>query len=673
MKELLLEMYSEEIPARMQFDAEQAYTEIFHNYFKKHDLNHGDLKVYIGPRRITLHVENLPTTLPAKQIEVRGPKVDAPKQALEGFCNSYRVELTQLEIREVKGNQFYFLVQNEPEKQTADVLKSTLTDPIGEYVWSKSMFWGNYKIKWVRPLKNILCLFDGKIIDFEYGHLKANDQTFGHRFMSPAPFAVKNFEEYRQKLVEKFVIIDRQERLKIIQDGLSTEATKKGLTIKDDLNLLEEVAGLAEYPIVLRGNINEKFLQVPSEVLVTSMRSHQKYFSTFNNKGEFAPYFLFVTNIISPEPESIIQGNEKVLSARLSDALYFYNQDLKTTLEARKARLNSVVFHEKLGTLFDKVQRVEKICHIIDKDNQTASIAAKLCKSDILTEVVCEFPNLQGIMGYYYAKAEGLDEDIAAAIRDHYKPVGANDSVPTKSASIILALADKIDSLCGLMLAGEKPTGSKDPYALRRTALGIIRIIMENKIKINLNELTDFAINNYQFNAQQAKITHQEILLFIEERVKNYLKNSFDHKVIDAALDLSFEPDLVIASEKITALNTFLQEKLSTELMICYKRSNNIIDSEKVALNVDSSLLKSSFEQELFAAINKAETHLNNACADKNYAEALKILAALYQPLANFFDNVLVKDEDRNIAVNRLALLYKVKQSFEKVAKFDRL
>ncbi len=499
MRELILELFSEEIPAMMQKKAEEGYKAIFSKHLQENSIGFDILEVFVGPRRITLHVTGLPALLPAKEVELKGPKIDAPLQAIEGFCRSNNIAAGDLSQKEIKGQLFYVYIQKSAAAPIEQLLEQILPQAIGEYVWAKSMYWGEHNISWVRPLKNILCLFDGKILPIKFGHLEGNNISYGHRFMSSGELIIKGWQDYTAQLQNNHVVLSRLEREELIKKQLEEITSKHGLVINQDERLLEEVTGLVEYPTAMIGKIPEKFLSLPSEVLVTSMKTHQKYFSAFDKQGNFAPYFVFISNMTSP---SIVQGNEKVLSARLSDALYFYEQDKLVSLEARLAKLEKITLHTSLDSVKNKTTRIAAICEQLDEDNQALLAAAKLCKSDLVSEMVGEFPELQGIMGYYYAKHEGLGEEVASAIRDHYKPLGPSDNTPSGSAAL-LALADKMDNLVSLMIAGEQPTGSKDPYALRRQALGIIRIILERKIKVDLKELVEKAVEStiYKVNA----------------------------------------------------------------------------------------------------------------------------------------------------------------------------
>ena len=672
MSELLLELFSEEIPAMMQQKAAIAYKDIFSKYFVANAIEYKKIDVYVGSRRLTIHAVGMASKIAASEKEIKGPKITAPKDAIDGFCRSNNITPQQLLQVEVKGVEFYTYKQKIPAQNTRDILLDSLQTPIAEYVWPKSMYWGDYKIKWVRPLQNILCIFDGEIVPFEYGHIMANDQCYGHRFMSPKACTVSNFVEYRQKLKDNFVMLDAREREEYIQQALSKEASKLGLVIKDDAALLEEVAGLVEYPQVLVGKIDKEFLSVPSEILVSAMRSHQKYFSLFDKGGNFAPYFLFVSNIASVDVDVVVSGNEKVLSARLADALYFYNQDLKTTLSAKSERLKKVIFHAKLGSVKDKTLRIAEIVKFIEPGNVHAAQAALLCKSDIVSEVVDEFPTLQGIMGYYYAKAESLSDELAIAIHDHYKPQGPADQCP-KGAAAIVALADKIDSLCGLILVGEKPSGSKDPFALRRQALGIVRIILENKLNIDIADLVAFAANRYKDKINVKDESKKQILLFLEERLKYFFKDQYAVGVTASVLDLKVEANLTQIQSKMRAIKEFLASREGDDLLIAYKRASNILEDATTQGDVDKSAFVSEYEVTLFNCINECDIGIESALASKNYSESLQLLAGMRRPIADFFDNVMVKDKDAIIANNRMLLLARTKQIFDKIAKFDKL
>ena len=706
MSELLLELFSEEIPAVMQKDAETGFKEIFIKYFTRHEISFNNLAVYVGPRRVTIHAEGLPAKIAAKEIEIKGPKTEAPGQALEGFCRANSIMREELIIKEISGAKYYFIQRTIPEKNTQELLLDTLAEPIGEYVWPKSMYWSDYKIKWVRPLKNILCIFEGKAIPFKYGHLTANNCTYGHRFMAPAELKVQNFNEYHQGLEKQFVVLDRRLRAEKIKKSLEQAAGNLNLVLKDDPALLEEVAGLVEYPVVLTGKINQKFLGVPSEILIASMRSNQKYFSLFDRQDEFAPYFLFVSNIVSDEPTLVIEGNEKVLSARLSDALYFWQRDLADgALDKRQEKLKSVIFHAKLGTLHQKCERVKNIISYFNFESFCKPIllqggvmqvqdevlpklqnAAIICKNDITSELVGEFPELQGIIGYRLdekIKANGSVE-FSEAIRDHYKPLGPSDEVPVGPAAI-LAIADKIDSIVGLFLAGEHPTGSGDPYALRRQALGIIRIILEldesskkngnPRVHLNLKDLVEFCANQYknQINRQSIISGTGSVMSFLEDRVRYYLKDKYDIRVINAVLDFSKESDLVIIKTDLIALDELVKSESGQKLISLYKRAKNILAGQSPQGKVMDYPGK-DYDNNLFKYSGDVKEKISKPLSEGNLEQALNILLDFTIPITQFFDNVLVMDDSNpDLKNNRLCLLKEITELFEKVAGFDLL
>lgn len=668
MSELLLELFSEEIPAFMQKTAEEAYLNIFTKIFEEQEI-FTKVQVFSGARRITIHVTHLPQSILPQEIEIKGPAVGAPDAAIQGFCKAHNTNKLQLSTKLINNHLYYFFIKQIAEKDIKEVLPEIIVAAINRYSWSKSMYWGDYKIKWIRPLRNILCIFDGEILPLKFGHLTANNITYSHRLKSNKAVTINNFAEYKSKLSENDVVLERLERQEMIKVGLQEIANLHNLSLKEDERLVEEVTGLAEFPIVMIGKVPDKFLKLPREVLISSMRTHQKYFCLLDSKGNFAPYFLFVANGKFSDSELVVKGNEKVLAARLADALYFYKQDLSKSLKSRLSKFERVTFHTKLGNLKQKTARLEIICNYLAPQNKSLHLAAKLCKSDLVSEMVGEFPELQGIMGCYYAMHEGLGEEVAEAIRDHYKPQGPSDNVPTGNAAL-LAIADKLDSLIGLMLAGEAPSGSGDPYALRRQTLGIIRIILENKLQINIVELISFAADLYKDLSNR---NNDLINSFFEERAKFYFKNQYDSLLINAVLDLKTENDLVVINLKLDALQKFLMSDEGKELLTAYKRASNILGDKRIGGEIDINIFSSKYEKELFSLITNLSDQIINSVTDKDFTQALTLLASLLLPIADFFDNVLVNDEYLKIANNRLLLLQNTCDLFHKVAKFDCL
>lgn len=712
MSELLIELFSEEIPAVMQARAEKSYLDIFARYFQEKEINFAGLKVFIGPRRITIYVAEIDKETKDKFFSIKGPRIDSSDAAINGFCRANNINRSELIPKDVKGQICYFYEKDIAGKPVKAILEDSLQEPIMEYVWPKSMHWSNYKIKWVRPLKNILCVLDGEVIPFKLGHLIANNITFGHRFMGlEEKIEVTDFLKYKKDLEKNFVILDREDRKARISDGIKEKIEilnkeyETNYLIKEDTVLLEEVAGLAEYPVVLCGEIEDRFLELPSEILVSSMRAHQKYCNVFwktilaDNNQSFVPgsdqekiskFFLFVSNIKSSNDDKnnenlVIKGNQKVLSARLSDALYFYQQDLKKPFDSTADGLSRVIFHAKLGSLKAKVERLTKLIMedmdhsmVLSHEKRAAYEAALICKNDIISEVVGEFPNLQGIIGYYYGLKSGKSQEIAVAIRDHYKPQGPSDKVPEGAAAIV-AVADKIDSLCGLMLAGERATGSGDPFGLRRLALGIIRILsLENEKdgrieggihSLGILNLVNSSCHRYQDVVNYKKEDENQIINFVEERYKHYLKEQ-GHTInqINAVIDFRKNDNLLCLRRNLLSLKDFLDSQDGEGLLNSYKRINNILSNQSPVGEIDKHLFN-NYEKDLFEFVDNE----SNSISTLNFYMSLKTIANLKPIIDSFFDNVMVMDSDAKIANNRLLLLARTKQLFNKVANFDLL
>lgn len=669
MSELILELYTEEIPAFMQKKAEEAYYNIFTKAFELEEIMYQHLEMHVAARRVVLHATGLPPKTIAKHIELKGPKVGAPEVAIEGFCKTNNISKNDLVIKSIKDQECYVYESVKPEIELTKILPSVLEKAISEYIWPKSMNWGSYEMRWVRPMLNIMCIFDAQILDFSYFHLKANNQSFGHRFTNHDAFTISSWDEYIAGLAKHHVILDREERLKIITHEISIIESEKNLLVDVDPKLLEEVAGLVEYPSILIGRIPEKFMHVPNEILSLAMRTHQRYFTTRTKDGEFAPYFVFASNLPNAGV-GVAEGNEKVLSARLADAAYFYTQDQKIPLKNRLDKLKEVVFHAKLGSIYDKSERLVKLCEYLKPNDLALAKAALLCKCDLVTEAVVEFPELQGIMGSYYAKLEGVSDEVTFAIRNHYLPLGNNDDVPSKYAAY-LALADKMDSLVGLMFAGERATGSKDPYALRRYALGIIKIILKNHIEgISTRRFVEYSFGLY---GPQNEALTQEILSFIEDRLRHYLKEEYDPNVIAAAIDFSLDDDLCMIEKKISALHNFTRSMKGDLLLQLYRRVNNILGAEHIDAKIDVSKFKTLEEKNLYNTINDISPKVADAVVRKNFEDVFNLLGILEGSIGQFFDNVLVNDDDHFIAQNRKALLVSISRLFSQIARFENL
>ncbi len=683
MTELLLEIFSEEIPALMQEAAEKNYKIIFAKIFAENQifLKDENIEVYSGPRRITIHVKEMAVNLNIKSEEIKGPKISAPSSAIDGFCKSNHISLSDLSVIIIRDAEYYAYVK--PEKQVAakDLLMNILPKAIKQHIWPKSMYWGEYDIEWVRPIRNILCIFDGEILPIKYGHIEANNYTFGHRISGNNPIIVTSFEDYKKKLQETYVILDRNERINIIQKGIKELSDRFNLSVVLGPTWLIEVAGLVEYPVVMNGNINEKFLNLPDEILVSTMWMHQKYFPTYyvhkeKNKTELAPFFIFVSNVPNIPETNIIKGNEKVLIARLNDSLYLYEQDKlfyqndypNFTNSFKKLEL--VNFHSKLGSMKQKIDRLVAICEYLEPNNEKLYRASLLSKIDLTSEIVKEFPEIQGLMTAHYLEILGEDEDIIKIIQNNYVD-------NTYVAPGDLKMHDYMDNLVGLMMAGERATGSADPFALRRSAIAIIKNILHQNIsnasKYNLKPLIGFCTKQFQTEFPDLPDKNIEILSFIEERAKFYFKDDYSHEIINGCLDLQKEDNLIFTQNKMQMLQKFLQTKISESLISSYKRVANITEKQNIKFEIDEKLFVDNHEVLLYKQAMNIDKNIDEYIKKRRYDEAFQGLANIQKPLNDLFDNVMINDPNSEIAHNRLMLCVLIKSLFQKIANFDYL
>jgi len=653
------------------------------------------VKGFAGARRLTVVATGLPARQPDRREEKKGPRVGAPERAVEGFLKSAGLSsLDQCEQREDKKGAFYVAVIDQKGRDTSELIASFMPEIISGFSWSKSMRWGDNDLRWVRPLHSVLCVFDSEIVDFEIDGIKSGDKTEGHRFMAPDEIQTRGFEDYVLKLRAAKIVLDTEERKEIIAGDAATLCQAQGLELVDDAGLLNEVAGLAEWPVAMMGAFDEKFLALPDEVLTASMRGHQKYFSVRDPKtGNLANKFICVANIEAPDGGTAMrQGYERVLTARLSDGWYLYNQDLKTPLETRIKELNKVTFFEGLGSVGDKAKRVaalaKELAEGVGADPEKAGEAATLAKADLVSGMVYEFPELQGVMGGYYALEEGRPEEIAGAIRDHYKPAGQDDDVPTAPVSVAVALADKIDTLTAFWAIDKKPTGSSDPFALRRAALGVISITLQNQIRHNLFHvfLPNFKrLEGVHTDPIAAHLTHGSNLVeFFHDRLKVHLRERGSrHDHVDAVLEDpggDLHDDLVLIVRRLDALEVFLKTDDGANLAAAYKRAVNILKAEEKKDGapadpggVAAGLLKEPQEKSFFAALCEAEAKTEKAVASEDFETAMSALAALRAPVDHFFDKVTVNADDPKLRANRLSLLARFRAATSTVADFSRL
>jgi len=704
MPDLLIELLSEEIPARMQAQAAEDFRRIVARRLEEAGLSFNEAVSFVTPRRLTLLVRDLPLRQPDRTEERKGPRVGAPDKAIEGFLRSAGLKsLDECEQRTVGNATFWFLVRERKGGEARKVLPGLVAESILEMPWPKSMRWADTTARYVRPLHNVLAIFDGKPLEGAFqvggsiGGLRFNAETRGHRFLAPEPFSVSGWDEYRAGLRARHVMLDPAERKETIGSEVTRLATAEGLTLKEDRGLLTEVVGLVEWPVVLVGSIDDAFMEVPPEVLTTAMRTHQKYFSLLREDGSLAPRFATVANMVAADGgRQILAGNERVLRARLSDARFFWDQDRETPLEASLPALDEVVFHARLGSVGDRARRLERLAEAIagyvpGADPAAAREAARLCKADLVSGMVGEFPELQGIMGRYYALEQKLDPAVADAIADHYSPQGPGDRCPTMPVSVAVALADKADILTGFFAIDERPTGSRDPYALRRAALGMIRLILENRLRVPLRAvfgaayeiyretLPTFAAASPEGLPPEAVVT--QLLDFFADRLKVHLREEgVRHDMIAAVFALGDEDDLVRLLARVHALEAFVASEDGANLLTAYRRARNIVAIEEKkdaaryeGADVDAGAFAAPEEQRLLRELETAREVSAAAREAEDFSAAMGALAALRTSVDAFFDEVTVNTEDSDLRANRLRLLSAIRSTMEESADFSKI
>jgi len=698
MAQLLLELFSEEIPARMQAQAGRDLERLARDHLAKAELAFGEVRTFAGPRRLTLVIDGLPLAQADRTEERKGPRTNAPEKALEGFLRSTGLTLEQLEVRD----GVYFGQLDKPGRTVPVIVAEMVEAIVRAFPWPKSMRWGGGTLRWVRPLKRILCVFDGAVAPFAIDGIESGDLTEGHRFMGEdhAPFAVANFDDYAAKLRARYVVLDAAERKSIILERSRAVCAARGLELVEDEGLLDEVAGLVEWPAPVLGDMDAGFLDLPAEVIRTSMRVHQRYFAVRDlATARLAPHFLVVANIEATDGGAVIaHGNARVLTARLSDARFFWTEDQKPgAIEAWLEKLNGVTFHAKLGTMAQRVERItalaEEIAPLVGADPKLAGLAARLCKADLASGMVGEFPELQGVMGGYYVRqtlakssmGSGLSADnidaIADAVRDHYKPLGPSDSVPTAPLSVAVALADKVDTLTGFFAIGEKPTGSRDPFGLRRATLGVIRLVLTLKRPLALTQVLSVALQAFDSVAAAGggDALIDDLLAFFADRLKVLLRDEGKrHDLVDAVFALG-DDDLVRIVARVEALDGFLKTDDGASLLAGYKRASNILRIEEKKDGVSYAgapeTLPGSAPEEaaLMAALATAGPQIDGAVAREDYTAAMIALSELRRPLDDFFDKVFVNDPDLAVRRNRLLLLSQIRAAADRVADFSRI
>ncbi len=700
MPDLLLELFSEEIPARMQRQASENLKKLVTDALVDGGLVYEGAKAFVTPRRLALSIHGLPAKQPDLKEEKKGPRVGAPEGAIQGFLKATGLKsIADAKVQHDKKGDFYIAITEKKGKATQEVFAELIPQIVRTFPWPKSMRWGSGNLVWVRPLHSIICTFgpeteEPEVVRFEIDGVRSGNTTLGHRVMSSGEIAVRRLEDYAKKLEAARVVLDADRRKEIILTDARNIALAQGLELVEDEALLEEVAGLVEWPVVLMGEFEAAFLDIPPEVIRATIRINQKCFVLRDPRtGKLANRFILVSNLEAADGgEAIKAGNARVIRARLSDAKFFWDTDRKTRLEARLPKFEQITFHEKLGTQAARIERIARLAKelapVVKADPAKAEKAARLAKADLLTEVVGEFPEVQGLMGKYYAAAEGIDPEIAAACEDHYKPQGPNDRVPNAPVSVAVALADKIDTLAGFWAIDEKPTGSKDPYALRRAALGVIRIVLDNKVRLPLlSGAFRKALAALPKMPDQKKVKdapsispEEDLLGFFGDRLKVYLREAgARHDLVDAVFALEGQDDLVLIVRRVEALGKFLDTEDGKNLLAGYKRAANILsieekkDKKPYSGEPDAAKLAAPEEKALAAAIKTAENEIAAALKNEDFEAAMRAMAKLRAPVDAFFDKVIVNAEDKAVRENRLKLLNRIREATRQVADFSRI
>ncbi|GKY87231.1 glycine--tRNA ligase subunit beta [Sinisalibacter aestuarii] len=739
MADLLIELFSEEIPARMQARAGEDLKKLVTDGLVEAGLTYSAAAAFTTPRRLTLAIEGLPAMSPDTREERKGPRTDAPEKALEGFLRSTGLTKDQLEARPDKKGDVWFAVIAHKGRPAAGIVAEVLEGAVRTFPWPKSMRWGAGSLRWVRPLHSVLCILTDEhgasVVPLEIDGLKAGDTTQGHRFMAPGDIRVSSFEDYAARLKAAYVVLDPAERAETIRHDAGQKAFALGFELVDDKGLLAEVSGLVEWPVVLMGDIADEFIELPPEVLQTSMKEHQKFFSVKNpGTGRIEKFVTVANRETADDGATILAGNQKVLAARLADAKFFWENDLRNVerhgLDPWLGKLAHVTFHARLGSQARRIARIAglagEIAPMVEADRKEAKQAARAAKADLASEMVYEFPELQGIMGRYYARRAGFSDAVADAVRDHYAPLGPSDAVPSAPVSVAVALADKLDTLTGFWHIDEKPTGSKDPFALRRAALGVIRLVLENGLRLQLDRLIDAQILRHQIEPledeeEQALLktllgniashgvfgsavraiideakenapdwlgrieNHKpdlsdDLLAFIHDRLKVYLRDrGLRHDVIDACLHLPGKDDLALVVTRAEALQAVLDTDDGANLIQGFKRANNILiqaeeaDGVEYSYGPDAKFAEDETETALFAALDAAEAKIGPAMIAENFEAAMAAMASLRGPIDAFFDNVQVNTDNQVIRRNRLNLLARIRDICLRVADLTRI
>ena len=686
MSEFFLEVFTEEIPAKLQSSARNNLLKLFRDFFESESIEtHGKEKAYSTPNRLIIHFDKIKKDIIKKAEEIRGPKTEAPDIAIEGFIKSNNIKKKDIFKKKTDKGEFYFFKKPKIKLKTHDILEKNIPNILNSISWNKSMKWGQYQLYWGRPLKSILAVLDGKTLKFKYHHLNSSNTTYIDKNLEEKTKLFKSFSEYQSYFKKLKIIIDNNLREKFIYEELKKISLRKNLKIEIDKNLLKEVTDLVEKPKILFCSFDKKFLLIPEEIIILTMKYHQKYFSILDNNGKLTNNFF----VVSDNEDShgyIKSGNESVIEARLSDAEFFWRKNKSQNMVKQVSGLKKINFFKGLGSYFEKVQRIRKLSGIISDEllisKEKIEIASSICKVDLLSDLVGEFPELQGILGGYFANAQGFEKDVCLAISEHYLPIGIDSKIPKKPYSVALSLSDKLDSLVGFFGKNLKPSSSKDPYALRRSATGIIRIIIENNLKFKLRDLINYSANLY--NQQELKIEdgnlQHEIGEFLVDRLRNYMKEKeIRTDIIESAIGNNGIDNILDTYKKALNFNKVIKKQIGEDVVFIYKRASNIISEpiKKKELeqmsNADPGLFKNEMEKNLYKKIHEIRKFFTNVANENEYQNMLIELASSKKEVTDFFDNVTVNDENDAIRINRLGLLQMLCATFNNYFNFSKI
>ena len=685
MSDFFLELFSEEIPASLQRNSRKVLLESFQKLFEENKISFKKSSSFSTPNRLIILFKGLSKEITQKAEEIKGPNVNAPEKAIEGFLRSNKIDKKDLFKKMIEKGEFYFFKKSSKKTNTINLLEEQTPLILNKLQWKKSMRWGNYNLSWARPLKSILAVFDDKNLVFKFHHLICSNTTFIDKEFEGKKKIFKNFKSYKDFFNQSGIIIDQVLRKNFIIKEFEKISKKKSFTIESNNKLLDEVTDIVEQPNILICKFDEKFLSIPKEILIITMQFHQKYFPTFDKKGKITNEFLVVAN--NKDTEGYIKlGNERVVEARLSDAQFFWEKNKSQNLVKQVSKLKAMNYFKDLGSYFDKIQRMRKLGGMISDEllisKEQVELSASICKVDLISDLVGEFPELQGIMGGYFAEAQGFDKEIALAVSEHYLPTGLDSKTPKKPFSIALALTDKIDTLVGFFGINQKPTSSKDPYALRRSALGVIKLLIDNNKEFKIKDLISYSTSLHRDQGFELSndLSQKELAEFLMDRLKYYMKEKkIRSDIIEASISSYRIDHMNKIYKKASTLNSLIKKEIGEDIIASYKRASSILDSElknsdiELSNTTDSGIFKNDYEKNLLKKINELRKYFTNINKDENYTQSLTNLAGAKKVIFEFFDNVKVNDEDKNIKKNRLELLQMLCRTFDNYINFSNI